>query len=152
VECFIDEAAKDAGKDPLDFRRALMDNRPRHLAVLNAVAERAGWGMPLASGVQRRIAQFMGYGSYSAAVAEVSISDQARVKVHRIVVALDSGHVVNPAQVAAQIEGSVAFGLSAALYGEITVEGGRMVEQNFDSYETYALRKCQDRNCPGPVR
>jgi isoquinoline 1-oxidoreductase beta subunit len=139
VECFMDEAAKAAGKDPLDFRRALMDDRPRHLAVLNAVAERAGWGMPLASGMYRGIAQFMGYGSYSAAVAEISISDQARAKVHRIVVALDSGHVVNPAQVAAQIEGSVAFGLSAALYGEITVEGGRVVELNFDSYEILRL-------------
>ena len=132
---FIDEAAKAAGKDPLEFRRVLMGKHPKHLGVLNAVAEKAGWGKPLPSGVHRGIAQFKGYGSYSAAVAEVSVSDRGKVKVHRLVFALDSGHVVNPAQVEAQVEGSVAYGLSAALYGESTVKDGRIVEQNFDTYE-----------------
>ncbi len=135
LECFIDEVAKAAGKDPLEFRRALMGKHPKHLGVLNAVAEKAGWGKPLPSGVHRGIAQFKGYGSYSAAVAEVSVSDRGKVKVHRLVFALDSGHVVNPAQVEAQVEGSVAYGLSAALYGESTVKDGRIVEQNFDTYE-----------------
>ncbi len=135
MECFIDEAAKAAGKDPLEFRRVLMSKHPRHLAVLNAAAEKAGWGKPLPAGVHRGVAQFKGYGSYSAAVAEVSVSDRGKLKVHRLVFALDSGHVVNPDQVEAQVEGSVAFGLGATLLGENTVKAGRMVEQNFDTYE-----------------
>ena len=134
LECFMDEVAKAAGRDPLEFRRTLMGKHPKHLAVLNAAAAKAGWGTQAAPGVFRGIAQFKGYGSYSAAVAEVSVSDRGKVKVHRLVFALDSGHVVNPDQVEAQVEGSVAFGLSAALYGENTVKDGRMVEQNFDTY------------------
>ncbi len=139
LECFIDEAAKAAGKDPVEFRRALMGKHAKHLAVLNAVAAKADWGKPLPAGVHRGVAQFKGYGSYSAAVAEVSVSERGKVKVHRLVFALDSGHVVNPAQVEAQVEGSVAFGLSAALYGENTVKDGRMVEQNFDTYEVMRI-------------
>ena len=135
LECFMDETAKAAGRDPLEFRRALMDNHPRHLAVLNAAAEKAGWGKPLPDGMHRGIAQFKGYGSYSAAVAEVSITPRGRVKVHRLVFALDCGYVVNPNQVEAQIEGSVAFGLSAVLYGENTVKSGQVVEKNFDTYQ-----------------
>ena len=135
IECFIDEAAKAAGKDPLEFRRALMGKHPRHLAVLNAAAEKAGWGKPLPAGVHRGIAQFKGYGSYSAAVAEVSVNDRGKLKVHRLVFALDSGHVVNPDQVEAQVEGSVAFALRAPMFGENTVKDGRIVEQNFDTYE-----------------
>jgi isoquinoline 1-oxidoreductase beta subunit len=139
VECFIEEAARAAGKDSVEFRRALMKNHPRHLAVLNAAAEKSDWGKPLPAGVHRGIAQFMGYGSYSAAVAEVSVSDQGKLKVHRMVLALDCGHVVNPGQVAAQVEGSVAFGLTAALYGECPVENGRMTSLNFDTYEIMRL-------------
>jgi isoquinoline 1-oxidoreductase subunit beta len=139
LECFMDEAAKAAGKDPLEFRRALMTKHPKHLAVLNAAAEKAGWGTPLPAGVHRGIAQFMGYGSYSAAVAEVSVSDKGKVKVHRMVLALNCGHAVNPDQIAAQVEGSVAYGLSAAFYGEMNVKDGRMVEANFDSYEILRL-------------
>ena len=135
VECFIEECARAAGADSLEFRRALMAQRPKHLAVLNAAAERAGWGKPLPQGVHRGIAQFMGYASYSAAVAEVSIGADGRVKVHRMVLALDCGHAVNPQQIAAQVEGSVAYGLSAAFYGEMSVEAGRMVELNFDKYQ-----------------
>src|SRR5207244_6947958 len=90
-------------------------------------------------GVHRGIAQFMGYGSYSAAVAEVSVSGEGKVKVHRMVLALDCGHAVNPDQIAAQVEGSVAYGLSAAFYGECTVQNGRMTELNFDRYRILRL-------------
>ena len=139
LECFMDEVAKAAGKDPLEFRRALMAKFPKHLAVLNAAAERAGWGKPLPPGRHRGIAQFMGYFSYSAAVAEVSVSDKGELKVHRMVLALDCGHAVNPHQIAAQVEGSVAYGLSAALYGENTIENGRVVEDNFHNYQVLKL-------------
>ncbi len=139
LECFMDEVAKAAGKDPLEFRRALMKDFPKHLAVLNAAAEKADWGKPLAAGRHRGIAQFMGYGSYSAAVAEVSVSDKGVLKVHRMVLALNCGHAVNPGQIEAQVQGSVAYGLSAALYGEMPVENGRMTNLNFDSYELMRL-------------
>jgi len=139
MECFMDEVARAAGKDPLDFRRALMSKHPRHLAVLNAAAEKADWGKPLPPGVHHGIAQFMNQGSTSAAVAEVSVSDRGQVKVHRMVVALDCGYVVNPDQVAAQIEGTVAYGLTATLYGECRVRDGRMVDLNFDSYPIMRL-------------
>ena len=122
MECFIEEVARAAGADSLEFRRALMGKHPKHLAVLNAAADKGDWGKPLPAGVHRGIAQFMGYGSYSAAVAEVSVSGEGKVKVHRMVLALDCGHAVNPDQIAAQVEGSVAYGLSAAFYGECTVE------------------------------
>jgi len=139
MECFIEEVARAAGADSLEFRRALMTKHPKHLAVLNAAADKGGWGKPLPSGVHRGIAQFMGYGSYSAAVAEVSVSGEGKVKVHRMVLALDCGHAVNPDQIAAQVEGSVAYGLSAALYGECTVQNGRMTELNFDRYQLLRL-------------
>jgi isoquinoline 1-oxidoreductase beta subunit len=139
MECFMDEVARAAGKDPLEFRRALMSRHPKHLAVLNAAAEKGDWGKPLPPGVHRGIAQFMGYGSYSAAVAEVSVSDAGKVKVHRMVLALNCGHAVNPDQIAAQVEGSVVFGLSAAFYGECPVENGRMTSLNFDTYELLRL-------------
>ncbi|HZQ61655.1 MAG TPA: molybdopterin cofactor-binding domain-containing protein, partial [Casimicrobiaceae bacterium] len=139
TECFVDEVAKAAGKDPLEFRRAYMQKHPKHLGVLDAVAERAGWGKPLPTGVYRGIAQFMGYGSYVAAVAEVSVSDKGELKIHRLVLGTNCGHAVNPQQIAAQIEGSVAYGLSAALYGEITIDKGRPVQQNFHNYPIMRL-------------
>ena len=139
MECFIEEVARAAGKDSLEFRRSMMAKFPKHLAVLNAAAEKGNWGSPLAPGVHRGIAQFMGYGSYSAAVAEVSVSAQGVLKVHRMVLALNCGHAVNPDQIAAQVEGSVAYGLSAALYGECTIENGRVVETNFDKYRIMQL-------------
>ena len=138
-ECFMDECAKAAGKDPLEFRRALMKNHTKHLAVLNAAAAKFEWDKPLAPGRHKGIAQFMGYASYSAAAAEISVSPKGEIKVHRMAFALNSGHVVNPDQVAAQIEGSVAFALSAMFYGEVTVENGRMKELNFDSYRLLKL-------------
>ena len=139
MECFIEEVARAAGADSLEFRRALMQEHPKHLAVLNAAAARGGWGSPLPPGVHRGIAQFMGYASYSAAVAEVSVSDKGEVKVHRMVLALNCGHAVNPDQIAAQVEGSVAYGLSATLYGECSVDKGRIVETNFHTYPILRL-------------
>ncbi len=139
LECFMEEVARAAGKDSLEFRRELMANHPKHLGVLNAAAERGDWGKPLPAGVHRGIAQFMGYASYSAAVAEVSVSNEGKVKVHRMVLALNCGHAVNPGQIAAQVEGSVAYGLSAALYGECPVENGRMTDLNFHTYRILRL-------------
>jgi isoquinoline 1-oxidoreductase subunit beta len=139
MECFIDELAHAAGKDPLEFRRSMLGASPKHLAVLNAAAEKAEWGRPLPKGVFRGICQNYGYGSYTAAVAEVSVSPKGELKIHRIVAATDPGYVVNPNQVAAQVEGSFVYGLSAVLYGEITIENGRAVESNFDSYPVMRL-------------
>ncbi|MDB5810929.1 MAG: isoquinoline 1-oxidoreductase subunit beta [Betaproteobacteria bacterium] len=139
MECFVEELARAAGKDSLEFRRAMMSNFPKHLAVLNAAAEKGDWGKPTPPGVHRGIAQFMGYGSYSAAVAEVSVSPEGKLKVHRLVLALNCGHAVNPQQIAAQVEGSVAYGLTAALYGELNVDKGRIVEDNFHTYKVMQL-------------
>jgi isoquinoline 1-oxidoreductase beta subunit len=139
LECFMDELAHAAGQDPLEFRRKLMAKHPKHLAVLNAAAERAGYGKPLAAGVHRGIAQTMGFGSYVAAVAEVSVSPAGKLKIHRIVAATDPGHVVNPQQVAAQVEGSFVYGLSACLHGACTVRNGRIVEENFDTYNVMRI-------------
>ena len=139
MECFIEECAKAAGKDSLEFRRSMMKEYPKHLAVLNAAAEKGDWGKPLPAGQHRGIAQFMGYGSYSAATAEVSINSRGWVKVHRMVLALNCGHAVNPDQIAAQVEGSVAYGLSATLYGDCPIEKGRMTSLNFDTYEIMKL-------------
>jgi isoquinoline 1-oxidoreductase subunit beta len=135
LECFMDELAHAAGKDPLEFRRKLLVNHPKHLAVLNAVAEKGGWGTPAPQGVYRGLAQHMGYGSYVAACAEVSVGDNGVLKIHRIVAATDCGHAVNPQQIAAQIEGSFAYGLTALLYGEITLKDGKVEQENFDSYQ-----------------
>ena len=135
VECFIDELATAAGRDPLEFRRAMLAKSPKHLAVLNAAAGRAGWGTPLPPGVFRGVCQNCGFGSYTAAVAEVSVSKAGELKILRIVAATDPVHVVNPDQVTAQVECSFTYGMSALLYGENTVEGGRVVERNFDTYQ-----------------
>ena len=139
LESFIDEIAHETGKDPLELRRSLMKNHPKHLAVLNAAAERAGWGKPLPAGVFRGICQTMGFGSYVAAVAEVSVADDGKLTIQRIVAATDPGYAVNPAQIERQVEGSFVYGLSAALYGEITIKGGRVEQENFDTYEVMRL-------------
>ena len=134
LECFIDELAHAAGKDPLAFRREMMSRHPKHLAVLEAAAQRAGWGTPAPKGVFRGLAQHKGFGSFTAAVAEVSVSAAGELKIHRIVAATDPGHAVNPTQIAHQIEGSFAYGLSACLFGECTVKDGRIEQRNFDTY------------------
>ena len=135
-ECFMDELAHAAGQDPLEFRRKML--KPKHLAVLNAAAERAGWGKAPA-GLYQGLAQFMGYGSYVAAIAEVSVSKEGRLKIHRIVAATNPGHAVNPAQIDRQVAGSFVFGLSAMLYGECTVNGGAIEQSNFDSYNVMRI-------------
>ena len=139
LECFIDEIAHATGQDPLALRRKLMANHPKHLGVLNAAAERAGWGTPAPKGVYRGLAQAMGYGSYVAACAEVSVSDDGTLRVHRIVAATDPGYAVNPQQIEAQVEGSFAYGLSAALYGECTLKDGRMEQENFNTYRVLRM-------------
>ncbi|KMO31490.1 aldehyde dehydrogenase [Methylobacterium aquaticum] len=139
LECFLDEVAHAAGKDPLAFRRKLMEKHPKHLAVLNAVAERIGWDTKPPSGVHRGLAQIMGFGSYVAAAAEVSVGDDGKIKVHRIVAATDPGVAVNPQQIEAQVAGSFVYGLSAALYGECTVKDGRIEQTNFDTYPVLRL-------------
>jgi len=141
LECFIDEIAHATGQDPLALRRKLMAKSPKHLAVLNAVAERAGWGKPAPAGVYRGLAQTMGFGSYVAACAEVSVSPTGALKVHRIVAATDPGYAVNPQQIEAQVEGSFAYGLSAALYGECTVKDGRIEQKNFDTYRVLRMEE-----------
>jgi isoquinoline 1-oxidoreductase subunit beta len=132
VECFMDEVAKAVGQDPLEFRRKYL--KPKNLAVLNACAERIGYDKPPPQGVFRGMAQNHGYASYVAAIAEVSITPQGRVKVLRIVAATDPGYAVNPAQIERQVAGSFVYGLSALLYGEITVKNGAVEQQNFDTY------------------
>jgi isoquinoline 1-oxidoreductase beta subunit len=139
LECFMEEVAAAAGRDPLEFRRALMQKHPKHLAVLNAAADKAGWGKPLPAGVHRGIAQFMGYASYTAAVAEVTVKGD-EVKVLRLVLATNCGHAVNPDQIAAQVEGSVAYGFDT-LQSQSSVANGRMVDTNFDRYPIALLRQ-----------
>jgi isoquinoline 1-oxidoreductase beta subunit len=139
IECFMDEMAHATGQDPLAFRRKLMGNHPKHLAVLNAVAERIGWDKPAPQGVFRGIAQQMGFGSYVAAAAEVSVDAAGKLKIHRIVAATDCGVAVNPRQIEMQVEGSFSYGLSALLYGECTVKDGAIVETNFDTYDVLRL-------------
>lgn len=134
VESFIDELAHAAGQDPLAFRRKLLAKSPKNLAVLNAVAEKIGWGQPAPEGVHRGLAQIMGYASYVAAAAEISIDSAGKLKIHRIVAATNPGHAVNPQQIQAQVEGSFAYGLSASLLGECTIKDGRIEQQNFDTY------------------
>jgi isoquinoline 1-oxidoreductase subunit beta len=138
LESFMDELAKEAGVDPLEFRRRLMGNSPHHLGVLNAVAERIGWSKPAPAGVSRGIAHFMGYGSYVAAAAEVSVNGN-KVKIHRIVAATNPGYAVNPGQIERQISGSFVYGLSALFYGECTVKDGYIEQSNFDNYNSMRI-------------
>ncbi len=139
VECFMDELALAAGQDPLEFRRKLMAKYPKHLAVLNAVAEKIGWGQPAPQGVYRGLAQQMGYGSYVAAAVEISVTGGNKIKIHRIVGATDCGYAVNPAQIERQVAGSFVYGLSALFTGECTVKDGRIEQQNFDSYDVMRI-------------
>lgn len=139
LECFLDELAHATGQDPLALRRKLMAKHPKHLAVLNAVAERIGWDRPPPPGVHRGLAQQMGFGSYVAAAAEVSVSAAGELRMHRIVAATDCGVAVNPRQIEMQVEGSFAYGLFALLYGECTVKDGAIEQTNFDSYSVLRM-------------
>ena len=139
LECFIDEIAAATKQDPLALRRKLMTKYPKHQAVLEAVAKHVGWDKPAPAGVFRGLAQTHGFGSYVAACAEVSVSKEGALKVHRIVAATDCGYAVNPQQIEAQVEGSFVYGLGAALYQECTVKDGRIVETNFHQYPSLKL-------------
>ena len=145
-EHFMDEVAAAAGKDPLEFRRALLANHPRHLAVLNLAAEKAGWGKPLAPAAgkeagregwktARGLALHQSFGSIVAQVAEVSLGPKKEIRVERVVCAIDCGLAVHPDIIRQQMESGIIFGLSAALYGEITLEGGAVKQKNFPDYE-----------------
>ena len=135
----MDELAHAAGKDPLAFRRKLMADHPKSLAVLNAVAEKAGWDTPPPEGVHRGLAVCKAFASHVAACAEVSVDEQGKLRVHRIVAATDPGYAVNPQQIEAQIEGSFVFGLSALLYGECTISEGGVEQTNFDNYRSMLI-------------
>jgi len=141
LECFIDEIAHALKMDPLAFRRKHMQGHPKHRAVLDAVAARIGWDRPAPAGVHRGIAQQMGFGSYVAAAAEVSVDDKGVLKIHRIVAATDCGVAVNPQQIEMQVEGSFVYGLSAMLYGACTVKDGAIVETNFDRYNVLRMNE-----------
>ncbi len=141
MECFMDELAHAAGKDPLEFRRKLMANHPKNLAVLNAVAEKAGWGKPAANGVYRGLAVVKTFGSYVAACAEVSVDKKGKLRILRIVAATDPGYAVNPQQIEAQVEGSFVFGLSALLYGECTIKDGAVEQSNFHDYPSMLMQE-----------
>jgi len=141
MECFIDELAHAAAKDPLEFRRKLMANHPKSLAVLNAVAKKAGWGKAAAKGVHRGLSVVKTFGSYVAACAEVSVNEKGKLKIHRIVAATDPGYAVNPQQIEAQVEGSFVFGLSALLYGECTIKDGAVEQSNFHNYPSMLIEE-----------
>ncbi|HUK01699.1 MAG TPA: xanthine dehydrogenase family protein molybdopterin-binding subunit [Steroidobacteraceae bacterium] len=140
VNGFLDELAAAGRKDPLELRRALLAGKPRHLAVLNAAAEHAGWGKPLPQGHAHGIALQESFGSIVAQVAEVSVMGEA-VRVHRVVCAVDCGPVVNPDTVAAQMEGGIVYGLSAALHGAITLDHGRVQQNNFNDYPVLRMNE-----------
>jgi isoquinoline 1-oxidoreductase beta subunit len=139
LECFMDELAHAAGQDALEFRRKLMQDHPQALAVLNAVADKGGWGKPAAQGVHRGLAHFRTFGSYVAACAEISVSGGNKVKIHRIVAATDPGYAVNPAQIERQIAGSFVYGLSAVFDQECTVKDGHMEQENFHVYNSMRI-------------
>src|SRR5438876_2690603 len=141
VETFIDELAHAAGKDPFEFRRALLEKHPRHKRVLEFVAEKAGWGKPAPPGRGRGIAVHESFGSFVAHVAEVSVSKEGKLKLHRFVSAVDCGPVVNPDTVLAQLQSGIVFGLSAALYGQISFENGRVKQRNFHDYQMLRLHE-----------
>jgi isoquinoline 1-oxidoreductase subunit beta len=140
VECFMDELAHAVNQDPLEFRRKLMKNHPKNLAVLEAVAEKIGWGKPPPKGISRGLAHYNGFGSYVAAAAEISV-DGNKIKVHRIVAATDSGYAVNPAQIERQIAGSFVYGLTGLFYGGCTVKDGAIEQTNFDTYNSMRINE-----------
>jgi isoquinoline 1-oxidoreductase beta subunit len=134
IECFVDELAHAASADPVEFRLRLLRASPRHEGVLQLAAEKAGWGRRLPRGRGRGVAVYYGHGGWAAQAVEVSVGSDGEVKVHRVVCAIDCGSVVNPDTVAAQMEGGVAFGLTAALKPAVMIENGRVVQQNFRDY------------------
>jgi len=142
TECLLDELVQAAGKDPLAFRLSLLEKHPRHAGVLKLAAEKAGWSKPAPKGIHRGIAVHESFGSYVAQVAEVSVDKKTgKVKVHRIVCAIDCGQVVNPDTVKAQMDSCIVFGLTAAFYGEITIKDGRVEQRNFYDYKMLRMNE-----------
>jgi isoquinoline 1-oxidoreductase beta subunit len=141
VESFMDELAAAAKKDPIEYRRALLDKAPRAKAVLDLAAEKARWGQPLPQGSGRGVSLQSVFGTYMAQVAEVEVSKDGEVRVRRVVCAVDCGIVVNPDTVEAQIQSAIIFGITAALYGEITLKGDRVEQGNFDTYQLLRINE-----------
>ena len=141
VESFSDELAAAAKKDPVEYRRALLDKSPRMLGVLNLAAEKAGWGSPLPAGVGRGVSVQFAMGTYLSQIAEVEVTKEGEVAVRRVVCAVDCGQIVNPDTIVAQIEGGIIFGISAALWGEITLKDGRVEQQNFNDYRVLRMNE-----------
>jgi isoquinoline 1-oxidoreductase beta subunit len=140
MECFMDELAQAVGQDELEFRRKLMAKHPRNLGVLNAVAEKIGWGKPAPQGVHRGLAHMKAFNSYVAAAAEISVEGGGnKIKIHRIVAATDPGYAVNPDQIDRQVAGSFVYGLSALFYQECTVKNGAIEQTNFDTYDSMRI-------------
>jgi isoquinoline 1-oxidoreductase beta subunit len=134
IECFMDELARKAGKDPIDFRRSMLGNQPRFLAALNLAAEKSNWGQRLPARVGRGVCVQPSFASFIATVVEAEVDEQGEVHLRRVTCAVDTGIAVNPDTVMAQLEGGLIFGLTAALYGEITIEKGRVQQSNFNDY------------------
>jgi isoquinoline 1-oxidoreductase beta subunit len=139
VECLIDELATAAGRDPVEFRMALLEGHPRHQGVLKLAAEKAGWGKPLPEGRGRGVAVHESFNSYVAQVAEVTVRKGGAFRVERVVIAVDCGIAVNPDVIKAQMEGGMGFGLSAALLSEITLEDGEVEQSNFHDYQVLSM-------------
>jgi len=140
VETFIDELAHKAGQDPLAYRLALLEKNPRARAVLQLAADKAGWGSPLAQGSGRGLSVQYAFGTYLAQVAEVEVAEQ-EVRVKRVVCSLDCGMQVNPETIRAQMEGGIVFGISGALWGEITTKNGRVQQSNYDNYRVMRINE-----------
>jgi isoquinoline 1-oxidoreductase beta subunit len=141
TEVFIDQLAQAAGRDPVEFRRRLLRDHPRHLGVLNLVAEKAGWDKPLPEGRFRGVAVHESFNTYVAQVAEISLRDDGGIRVERVVCAVDCGIPINPDIIKAQMEGGIGFGLGAILKGEITLNGGRVEQANFDTYRMLTIEE-----------
>ena len=140
-ESFVDEMAAAAGKDPFEYRRALLAKQPHHKAVLEMAAAKAGWGTPLPAGRARGIAVCESFGSFVSEVAEVSLGSDGKVRVHRVVCAVDCGMTANPDIIKRQMESAIMFGLSAALYGKITIKDGRVEQSNFHDYPVVRMNE-----------
>jgi isoquinoline 1-oxidoreductase beta subunit len=141
VESFIDELAALAKKDPVEYRRGLLGKAPRMLGVLNLAVDKAGWGSPLPAGVGRGVSVQFAMGSYLSQIAEVEVSKDGEVNVRRVVCAVDCGQTVNPDTITAQMEGGIVFGISAALWGEITFKNGRVEQNNFNDYRVLRINE-----------
>ncbi len=134
IECFMDELARKAGKDPVDFRRGMLNGNPRLKAALELVAEKSGWGEPLPPRAGRGVSVQPSFGSFIATVVEAEVDDHGEVRLRRVTSAVDTGIAVNPDTIVAQLQGGLIFGLTAALFGEITIEKGRVQQSNFNDY------------------